>query len=339
MLLFRPILSVAQVCAIALPYAAPRIVAQTITEERYELMKRLVILLLLATLLLPACGGGPAPEAEPTPTARTAPTDTPAPEPTATPKPADTATPEPPTPTSQPTATPVPEEPTPTPMPEPTSTPEPAATPEPTAPAEPTATPTVGPVVIFRDDFNGGLAAGWAWVREDPTHWNLTDVPGSLRIILQPGGGREANNLLLRDAPGGKFEVATFVRFTPSSNFQFAGLLIYQGDSNFVQFGRAFCGPSAKCVGNGVYIDNIQSGQLVAPNYGTTTASQSQAYLRLRREGATYTAYYSEDGANWTVIGQHSNALNPVHVGLIAGQAKQAETTADFDYFTIKTLP
>jgi len=197
--------------------------------------------------------------------------------------------------------------------------------------------------VVFRDDFEGALAAGWGWVREDPTHWNLTDVPGSLRIILQPQGvNTGANNVLLRAGPGGKFEIATLVRFTPTSDFQFAGLLIYQDDSNYVQFGRAFCGTSgtgATCVGNGVYLDNFQNGDRVAPNYSTATASQSQAYLRLRREGSTYTAYYSEDGANWTVIGQNTNGLAPSRVGLVAAQAYQAETTADLDHFTITTLP
>jgi len=61
--------------------------------------------------------------------------------------------------------------------------------------------------------------------------------------------------------------------------------------------------------------------------------------LRLRREGTTYTGYYSEDGANWTVIGQHTSNLTPFRVGLIAAQANEAETTADFDYFTIVALP
>jgi len=93
------------------------------------------------------------------------------------------------------------------------------------------------------------------------------------------------------------------------------------------------------CVGNGVYFDNQVAGEGTGSNYGTTTASQSQAYLRLRREGNTYTGYYSEDGTNWTVIGQHTNNLTSLRVGLIAAQATQDEITADFDYFTITTVP
>ena len=289
-------------------------------------MKRLVMLSLLAAVLLPACGGAP-PEAAPTappttaPTEVAGPTDTPMPEPSATPAPQEAS------PTLEPTATVVLEEPSPT--PEPTSTP------------QPTATPITGPVVVFRDDFNGSLAAGWSWLREDPTHWNLTDSPGSLRITLQDGfiALSSVKNVLLRNGPSGNFEIAAFVRCTPTSNFQLAGLVVYQDESNHLQFGRAFCDRPGTCVGNGVCFDNVVSGEGTGSSYGTSTASQSQAYLRLRREGSTYTAYYSEDGANWTVIGQHTNSLTPSRVGLIAAQAVQAETTADFDYFSITTLP
>lgn len=240
-------------------------------------------------------------------------------------------------PTSEPIATPMPTD---------TSTPNPTVTPEPTdtpAPIPPTATPVVETHGRFRDDFDGVLAAGWSWVREDPTHWNLTDAPGALRIVLQPGGigsiaSSPANNLLLRQAPEGDFEIATLVHFTPTSNYQSAGLLIYQDDANAVQFGRAFCSAPGGCAGNGIYFDRAQHGEF-DENYATAMTNPSEAYLRLRREGTTYTGNYSEDGANWIVIGQHTADLTSLRVGLIAAQAYAAETTADFDYFTIERLP
>ena len=284
-------------------------------------MKRLVILSLLAAVLLPACGGAP-PEAAPTTPSIAAPTEAAEPEPTAT------SAPEEASPTVvEPTSTAVTEAPSPT--------------PEPTAAPEPTATTITGPVVVFEDDFDGSLADGWSWLREDPTHWNLTDSPGSLRITLQDGfivlGS--AKNVLVRSAPSGSFEIATFVSCTPTSNFQLAGLVVYQDESNYLQFGRSFCDRAGTCVGNGVYFDNVVAREGTGSAYAPTRASQSQAYLRLRREGTAYTAYYSEDGTNWTVIGQHDNGLTPSSVGFIAAQAVHVETTADFDYFTITTLP
>jgi beta-xylosidase len=273
--------------------------------------KRIWLLTLTALMLAsvaPACGGAVSPTSEPTDT----------------PMPADTSTPDPTI----------------------TSTPNPTVTPEPTdtpAPIPPTATPVVETPGRFRDDFDGVLAAGWSWVREDPTHWNLADAPGALRIVLQPGGigsiaSSPANNLLLRQAPEGDFEIATLVHFTPTSNYQYAGLLIYQDDANALLLGRAFCSAPDACAGNGIYFDRAQHGEF-DENYATATANQSEAYLRLRREGTTYTGIYSEDGANWIVIGQHTADLTSLRVGLIAAQAYAAETTADFDYFTIEMLP
>ena len=240
----------------------------------------------------------------------------------------------------------LPTEPIATPMPTDTSTPVPTVTPGPTdtpVPIPPTATPVVETPGLFRDDFDGALAAGWSWIREDPTHWNLTDAPGALRILLQPGGivrppGLPPNNLLLRQAPDGDFEIATLVHFAPTSDFQFAGLLIYQDDANALQFGRAFCSAPDTCIGNGIYFDRDQHGGF-GENYETATANQSEAHLRLRREGTTYTGFYSEDGVNWIVIGQHTAELTSLRVGLIAAQAYEPEATADFDYFTIEMLP
>jgi len=227
----------------------------------------------------------------------------------------------------QPTDTPIP---SPMPLP-PTETP---------VPATPTA--TVSPI-LFRDDFEGALADGWAWIGEDPTHWNLTEAPGALRIILQPSNMNdgEPKNFLVRAAPGGNFEIATLVKFTPTSNFQSAGLLIYATQGNAMQFGRAFaqCPIANVCIGNAIYFDIIEGGAGGKPNYATAVTGQSQAYLRLRREGTTYSGYYSEDGINWTLIGQHTSSITPLYAGLIASQAYQAETTADFDYFTIEALP
>ena len=84
---------------------------------------RLIILVLLAALLLAACGGSDAPasDAEEAPAAADTATPVPEPDPTDTPVPVPTATPMP-----EPTDTPVPE-------PEPTSTPEPEPEPPPTA--------------------------------------------------------------------------------------------------------------------------------------------------------------------------------------------------------------
>ena len=60
-------------------------------------------------------------------------------------------------------------------------------------------------------------------------------------------------------------------------------------------------------------------------------------YLRLRRVGATYTAYYSADGENWTLLGEHEREFSQPRIGLMAAQAAE-QIPAAFDYFTLTSL-
>ena len=134
------------------------------------------------------------------------------------------AAPPAPEPTLPPTATS-------TPLPPPTATPLP-----PTATAEPSPTPDP---LLFRDEFDGALGEGWQWVLENPQTWSLNSQPGWLEMVVSSGSvsAGSAENLLLRPAPEGNFELETKVKFKPTGDFQIAGLLIYESAANFVQFG------------------------------------------------------------------------------------------------------
>lgn len=197
----------------------------------------------------------------------------------------------------------------------------------------------ISPGASFRDEFDGQLAEGWTWLAEDPSKWSLSAVDGSLQIIASDAsldGPNLPPNILLRDAPAGDFEITTSLRFTPTSNFQFAGLIVFQDNGNVLQFGRAFCDLANACVGDGVYLDNIENGSFVGSNY-QTPFSGTVIYLRLQRAGNTYSGYYSEDGEQWIKTGEHVRDFSQVRVGLMAAQAP-TEIPAVFDYFT-QTAP
>ena len=191
----------------------------------------------------------------------------------------------------------------------------------------------------FQDDFAGQLAEGWTWLGEDPAKWSLSTVDGSLQIIASDAsfdGPYLPTNILLRDAPTGDFEIVTALHFAPTSNFQAAGLVVFQDQGNVLQFSRAFCDVVNACVGDGVYFDNFENGSVTGSNYHIAFHG-SVIYLRLRREGNTYTGYYSEDGQNWIATGEHVRDFTQVQVGLIAAQS-QTEIPAVFDYFTMSKL-
>ena len=235
------------------------------------------------------------------------------------------AAPPTPEPTLPPTATS-------TPAPLPTATPLP-----PTATAEPSPTPDP---LLFRDEFDGALGEGWQWVLENSQTWSLSSEPGWLEMVVSSGSvsAGSAENLLLRPAPEGNFELETKVKFKPTGDFQIAGLLIYESAANFVQFGRAFC-DYPQCANDGFYLDMVADGNMNPENFAVSAPETDVVYLRLRREGSTYTAYASKDGLEWKLIGAHTSDMNGMFIGLVAAQAQSAPKPAQFDYFLINSLP
>jgi beta-xylosidase len=222
----------------------------------------------------------------------------------------------------------------------------------PPQPASPTPAPTsppaadIGPASsAFRDDFEGALDSGWSWFKSDSPGWSLDHTPGRLRMNLSYGGFLSATppeNLLLRPAPSGDFSLRTFLLFYPHNNFEFAGLVVVFDDHSVLQFGRGGCfleTPSAACIGDGMYFDNIRNSSAVGGNFASPAALGIDYVLRLERVGNTYTASYSTDESNWLSVGSHVVDLTPASVGLIAAQATVAQPYADFDYFELTDLP
>ena len=122
----------------------------------------------------------------------------------------------------------------------------------------------------FQDDFDKQLAEGWTWLGEDPAKWNLSKTAGSLQIMASDAsfdGPYLPLNILLRDVPTGDFEIITSLHFTPTSNFQAAGLVVFQDQGNVLQLSRAFCDVVNACVGDGVYFDNFENGSVTGSNY------------------------------------------------------------------------
>jgi beta-xylosidase len=224
------------------------------------------------------------------------------------------------------------------PFPSATLSPTPSAT---STPATPTAsiTPTSDPR-FFRDDFNEVLDAQWSWIREDSKNWSLTAVPGTLQINVAGGyvNAQTNPNLLLRPAPEGNFQITTQITFRPARNYQFAGLIIYENHSKFIQAGRAYCN-SIGCPGAGLYMNYYKDGRLVEPDFGQPFGEIDPLLLRLRREENTYTFEASTDGKVWFIIGSHTSDMNPLQIGLITGQRMRGENPpALFEYFEVNSL-
>jgi len=165
-----------------------------------------------------------------------------------------------------------------------------------------------------------------------------------MKINAPPGQGilsttDNAENLLLQSMPYKNYTIETRVFVDPIDNFQGAGLLIYQDDSNFLQLIRAFCeGPNLQpCIGNAIYFDHEEEGQFIGPNYAIPLDTPSGTFLRIKVRGDKYTGYVSSDGNDWVRVGSHTfnTSRAPIKAGLVASGAVAMDFSADFDYFLV----
>ena len=181
------------------------------------------------------------------------------------------------------------------------------------------------------DNFNKStLGEQWEWVREDPHYWGLADehVPGSLIILAErddiPQG---APNILLQSA-NSDWTIETKVRClnAPSQHpARNAGLVAYESDANFVKFVRAAAfnfrrqtdGPSAGQLQLLVQ-ENGQQKSVTNLSMNDIAGWDEDLWLRLVKQGDTYTAWYSVDGKKFVKMGTAKAILEDVRAGVTA---------------------
>ena len=90
---------------------------------------------------------------------------------------------------------------------------------------------------LFEDGFDGRLAPGWEWVREDKDEWRIREE--GLEVHSQFGriwGGNDAKNLLLaKKVKPENMAAVVSVAHEPKEKWEQAGLLWYVDDDNFVK--------------------------------------------------------------------------------------------------------
>ena len=209
------------------------------------------------------------------------------------------------------------------------------ASPIPTTQAVPATNPPVALPAAFRDDFAETLDPGWVWVNEVPERWSLSARDGSLRLLAplpSATGSPVLPNLLLRPTVGASYEITTHLEFSPTANFQSAGIMVYDNALNYVQLVRAFCGV---CAGDdGIYLDNVTNGGIPQSDGGHLLAARpGDVYLRLRVSGNIFLGSYSVDGSTWRSAGTITKTLLSPRIGIVAAPNDPVSPPAYFDFF------
>jgi hypothetical protein len=185
-------------------------------------------------------------------------------------------------------------------------------------------------IVFNYADRDALLADGWSFMasgRNNPNteittglgqiDYNQFAHPGVLNIPCDLGDllGTTYNNTrnsLFRSLPSGWQSVRLALIFAPvTADYQQAHLGLYQDDDNYVQMGVAY--NHWDPIGNQRFTLDRESGGFAPPPAEAPTTSTTLNF-RLDRNPAnsTVTAYYSLDGATWTVLGTTALTLaNP----------------------------
>lgn len=194
--------------------------------------------------------------------------------------------------------------------------------------------------INIRDDFDSSeLSEPWYWVNEDPETWSLSDRPGFLKITTRKGdiygSSRDMRNILLQDSPGDwTIETKFTASARPSVIYQQGALMAYQDMDNYIKL-------DWEAQSNGTIIQVIReiNGSVSSNSInGNIVGDSNTIWLRIRKNGNVYRAYYSVDGETFIQLGtDYVLNFTNVQTGLSASNGGGNDTTdfhIYFDYYT-----
>ena len=190
------------------------------------------------------------------------------------------------------------------------------------------------------DEFDGAALASppWEVVRQDQ---NLTVSGGALRIPAAQGdiygGGGNAKNIVLRDAPDGAWEAVTKLNFKGTAQYHQAGLIIYGDDDNFTKFGRIAHSDTGDEKFEFIYENAGSPRNDAADSTANLPAGfPDDVFLKMTSDGTNVTGFYSTDGASWTPVGRAAPLPANARIGMFAfSNVAATAPEAAFDSFRL----
>lgn len=188
---------------------------------------------------------------------------------------------------------------------------------------------------------DGTMNSKWTVLRENPEEYSIEKglglrLPTQRYDIYSTGGAWE--NVFVQPAMGNWEVVAkVFYPHIPTANYQQAMILVWQDEDNYI---RANCQQSTLKLEPGIETNGSFSsfggGQAIANEDGTVVL-----YHRIKKEGNTYTVSYSQDGINYTQLGNPLTNINfkDPKIGLFATQnSSSTPMNTYFEYITVTNL-
>jgi regulation of enolase protein 1 (concanavalin A-like superfamily) len=123
-------------------------------------------------------------------------------------------------------------------------------------------------------------------------------------------------------------------RTTHYDPYHGAGLIVWQDPSNYLRLERAVGFVNGR---NLPYINyELREGGRLAVSRGITVADHS-LFLKLRRQGAAFWAWYSHDGRRWAELQRLDASLaDRVEVGVVAVNSSERTLTAELEGLSVE---
>ncbi len=188
---------------------------------------------------------------------------------------------------------------------------------------------------------DGAIGPKWTILRENTSTYSIDKglgvrLPTQRYDIYSTGAAWE--NVFVQPAMGNWEVVAkVFYPNTPTVDYQQAMLLVWQDEDNYI---RANCQQSTL---------KLEPGRETAGSFSSTGGGSAVAnpdgtvviYHRIKKEGTTYTISYSQDGENFTQIGNPITGVNykDPKIGMFATQnSSGTQLNTYFEYLTVTNL-
>jgi regulation of enolase protein 1 (concanavalin A-like superfamily) len=115
--------------------------------------------------------------------------------------------------------------------------------------------------------------------------------------------------------------------------FHGAGLIVWQDPSNYLRLERAVGFIKGR---HHPYVNyELREGGRLAVSHGITIEGRS-LFLNLRRQGGTFSAWYSHDGRRWVQLARVDASWNErVEVGIVAVNSSARTLSAELERFSI----
>ncbi|QFY14551.1 DUF1349 domain-containing protein [Nonomuraea phyllanthi] len=194
------------------------------------------------------------------------------------------------------------------------------------------------------DEFDGTALDACRWsaiVRPDATAARVGD--GKLELDTTTGDiygsdNSGPKNLILQPAPSGDWTVETKVDASAlNEQYQQGGLMVYAGDDDYVKLDFLATNAAGSTVARAIELRSEVGGTVQNPQPQANNLTTGVWWLRLKKEGDTFTGSYSPDGETWTDLSapvENSAVASGAKAGVFTiGTNQSASKTVTFDYF------